>query len=283
MDTAHIPVPPAIPRPPDAITRVYCLHAFHAENADELSFEAGGWVDVVEKDDEFGDGWWKGRRVGEKGEGGLFPASYVLAEGVDPGPWREMLGECEPRSEPRSEATTASDRAERPERPKGARISRAKREYLLRRAKREYQRRRQGFIERAVGRARIPVSSSASENFSAAGRDLRGPRDGRDTISEANRRRRPESPSQRPGVKRSKRESEPCERCESTSAQGITIPKPSWDGGESNVRGTMVEYRHVARRENRVAASGEFAHAARISSGDATIRRRMSNEPGRVS
>jgi hypothetical protein len=98
MDTAHIPTPPAIPRPPDAIDRVYCLHAFHAENADELSFDAGGWVDVLEKDDEFGDGWWKGRRVGEAtGEGGLFPASYVLAEGVDPGPWREMLGEFDSR------------------------------------------------------------------------------------------------------------------------------------------------------------------------------------------
>ena len=94
--------------------------------------------------------------------------------------------------------------AERPERPKGARLPRAKREYpersedpssdrrereypersehtsaagkdpssapkgaresLSRRAERECQRRRQGFLERAEGRASIPVSSSAAGN-----------------------------------------------------------------------------------------------------------------------
>ena len=45
------------------------------------------------------------------------------------------------------------------------------------RAKRDYQRRRQGSIESAVGRARIPVSSSASERTSAAGKKPRAKRE----------------------------------------------------------------------------------------------------------
>lgn len=120
MDTA-IPSPPTHPpRAPDVLDRVYALHAFLAENADELSFQQGEWVDVVERDDEFGDGWWRGRVVsggreadavndavngangasngnndksndgnGEKGATGLFPASYV-GRGGDVNEWLEM-------------------------------------------------------------------------------------------------------------------------------------------------------------------------------------------------
>jgi hypothetical protein len=38
---------------------VYALHDFFPENDDELTFKAGERVEVVEKDDAYGDGWWK--------------------------------------------------------------------------------------------------------------------------------------------------------------------------------------------------------------------------------
>ncbi|RXK41104.1 hypothetical protein M231_01507 [Tremella mesenterica] len=54
---------------------VEAVHNFRAEHDDELSFLAGDKIVVMEKDDAFGDGWWRGRN--EKGEEGLFPATYV--------------------------------------------------------------------------------------------------------------------------------------------------------------------------------------------------------------
>lgn len=38
---------------------VYGLHAFIAENEDEISFGPGERVLVLEKDDQYGDGWWQ--------------------------------------------------------------------------------------------------------------------------------------------------------------------------------------------------------------------------------
>jgi hypothetical protein len=38
---------------------VYAIHNFEAENDDELSFDIGEPVIVLQKDDGFGDGWWK--------------------------------------------------------------------------------------------------------------------------------------------------------------------------------------------------------------------------------
>lgn len=99
MDPPSIPQPPTDPpRAQDVLDRVYALHAFHAENADELSFEQGMWVDVVEKDDEFGDGWWRGRVAKVGGASGLFPASYV-GRGGDVNEWLEMQrGEFDERT-----------------------------------------------------------------------------------------------------------------------------------------------------------------------------------------
>lgn len=39
--------------------KVWGLHRFHAENADEVSFDVGETILVVEKDDAYGDGWWQ--------------------------------------------------------------------------------------------------------------------------------------------------------------------------------------------------------------------------------
>ena len=37
---------------------VYALHDFLPENDDEVSFHAGERIEVIEKDDLYGDGWW---------------------------------------------------------------------------------------------------------------------------------------------------------------------------------------------------------------------------------
>ncbi|GAA6039658.1 hypothetical protein JCM8097_002239 [Rhodosporidiobolus ruineniae] len=54
---------------------VWALHDFEAENEDELSFRAGERIVVLERDDQYGDGWFQGRN--ERGEVGLFPQSYT--------------------------------------------------------------------------------------------------------------------------------------------------------------------------------------------------------------
>lgn len=38
---------------------VYALHDFSPEHDDEISFRAGERIEVVERDDLYGDGWWQ--------------------------------------------------------------------------------------------------------------------------------------------------------------------------------------------------------------------------------
>ncbi|ORZ09309.1 hypothetical protein BCR42DRAFT_470656 [Absidia repens] len=57
---------------------VYVVHQFDAENEDELSLCIGDSVMVLERDDGFEDGWWKGRN--KAGQQGLFPVNYTSAE-----------------------------------------------------------------------------------------------------------------------------------------------------------------------------------------------------------
>jgi hypothetical protein len=38
---------------------VYALHDFLPEHEDEVSFHAGERIEVLEKDDLYGDGWWQ--------------------------------------------------------------------------------------------------------------------------------------------------------------------------------------------------------------------------------
>ncbi|KAI9305573.1 hypothetical protein BJ944DRAFT_200818 [Cunninghamella echinulata] len=54
---------------------VYATHNFIAENSDEISFNVGEPVIVLEKDDGYQDGWWQGRNI--HGEIGLFPMNYT--------------------------------------------------------------------------------------------------------------------------------------------------------------------------------------------------------------
>jgi hypothetical protein len=41
-----------------AIEYVYALHDFEPQNDDEIDFVAGERIEVLEKDDAYGDGWW---------------------------------------------------------------------------------------------------------------------------------------------------------------------------------------------------------------------------------
>ena len=38
---------------------VRAIHTFTAEHGDELEFSAGEEIVVLEKDEAFGDGWWR--------------------------------------------------------------------------------------------------------------------------------------------------------------------------------------------------------------------------------
>lgn len=42
---------------------VYALHDFLPEHEDEVTFHAGERIEVIEKDDMFGDGWWQVWRI----------------------------------------------------------------------------------------------------------------------------------------------------------------------------------------------------------------------------
>ncbi|KAH7887418.1 hypothetical protein F5I97DRAFT_1860224 [Phlebopus sp. FC_14] len=54
---------------------VYALHDFQPEHEDEIAFRAGQPIEVLEKDDQYNDGWWQGRNL--DGKIGLFPQSYT--------------------------------------------------------------------------------------------------------------------------------------------------------------------------------------------------------------
>lgn len=38
---------------------VYALHDFHPEHEDEIAFHAGQPIEVIERDDQYSDGWWQ--------------------------------------------------------------------------------------------------------------------------------------------------------------------------------------------------------------------------------
>jgi len=59
---------------------VYGKHPFEIEQEDEISFQIGDPILVLEKDEEFNDGWWKGRTL--SGEIGLFPVNFITTENI---------------------------------------------------------------------------------------------------------------------------------------------------------------------------------------------------------
>jgi hypothetical protein len=46
---------------PTMVEYVYALHEFTPDHEDEISFSVGERIEVVEKDDLYGDGWWQVR------------------------------------------------------------------------------------------------------------------------------------------------------------------------------------------------------------------------------
>ncbi|PHH59049.1 hypothetical protein CDD81_3839 [Ophiocordyceps australis] len=61
---------------PDVGDTLIVIHDFQARSSDELSLAKGDRVELIERDDEFGDGWFLGRHLGN-GNTGLFPEVYT--------------------------------------------------------------------------------------------------------------------------------------------------------------------------------------------------------------
>jgi len=61
--------------PPGSILLV--VHDFIARSADELSLAKGDRIELIERDDDFGDGWFLGRHM-NNGNTGLFPEGRQL-------------------------------------------------------------------------------------------------------------------------------------------------------------------------------------------------------------
>ena len=54
------------------------LDDFEARSPDELSFLKGDRIQLVERDDDFGDGWYLGKHM-QHGKTGLFPEGTITA------------------------------------------------------------------------------------------------------------------------------------------------------------------------------------------------------------
>ncbi|UKZ92348.1 uncharacterized protein TrAFT101_007308 [Trichoderma asperellum] len=61
---------------PDVGDVLLVIHDFHARSSDELSLKKGDRVELLERDDEFGDGWFLGRHCANNNTG-LFPEVYT--------------------------------------------------------------------------------------------------------------------------------------------------------------------------------------------------------------
>lgn len=73
---------------------VTAIHTFVAEHDDELEFQAGEKITVIEKDEAFGDGWW---RVSPASQGSLTlppPMSHAHVTGHYEPPARRQLASC---------------------------------------------------------------------------------------------------------------------------------------------------------------------------------------------
>ncbi|CAG8450047.1 14009_t:CDS:2 [Funneliformis caledonium] len=57
------------------LEKVYAIYSFLADCDEELDFKYGEPIIVLEKDEMYGDGWWKGRNI--RGRVGLFPMNYT--------------------------------------------------------------------------------------------------------------------------------------------------------------------------------------------------------------
>ncbi|KAI1142529.1 hypothetical protein F5Y05DRAFT_402322 [Hypoxylon sp. FL0543] len=86
------------------------IHDFQARSSDELSLAKGDRVELIERDDEFGDGWYLGRHM-VNGNSGLFPEVYTrpAPKGVAASPTA-----AKPTTSPLSSANGVSSVAKQP-------------------------------------------------------------------------------------------------------------------------------------------------------------------------
>ncbi|KAF2476124.1 uncharacterized protein BDR25DRAFT_300914 [Lindgomyces ingoldianus] len=95
------------------------VHEFQARSPDELSLARGDRIELIERDDDFGDGWFLGRNT-QNGDNGLFPEVYTR-----PAPKPTITAPAHHRatSQPSVGATTLHDGAPAPAVEPGTAIS----------------------------------------------------------------------------------------------------------------------------------------------------------------
>jgi len=59
---------------------VFGQYQFDAEEADEIGFKVGEPIILLEKDEKYNDGWWKGKKF--NGSVGIFPSNYVTDKNI---------------------------------------------------------------------------------------------------------------------------------------------------------------------------------------------------------
>ncbi|ORX61002.1 hypothetical protein BCR36DRAFT_365587 [Piromyces finnis] len=59
---------------------VFGQYQFDAEEEDEIGFKVGEPIIIVEKDEKYNDGWWKGMKF--NGTIGIFPSNYVIDKNI---------------------------------------------------------------------------------------------------------------------------------------------------------------------------------------------------------
>ncbi|KAL2759092.1 hypothetical protein ACRALDRAFT_1069214 [Sodiomyces alcalophilus JCM 7366] len=64
------------PARPEVGDTLIVVHDFQARSSDELSLAKGDRIELIERDDEFGDGWFLGKHL-SNGNSGLFPEVYT--------------------------------------------------------------------------------------------------------------------------------------------------------------------------------------------------------------
>lgn len=64
----------------EKILIIFGKHQFIAEEDDEIEFQTGDPILVLEKDEAYNDGWWKGRTL--NGNEGLFPVNFTTPENI---------------------------------------------------------------------------------------------------------------------------------------------------------------------------------------------------------
>jgi len=59
---------------------VFGQYQFNAEEDDEIGFKAGEPIMLLEKDEKYNDGWWKGMKF--NGNVGIFPSNYIIDKNI---------------------------------------------------------------------------------------------------------------------------------------------------------------------------------------------------------